>query len=370
MNNYDQLLGIRGALGMLQLQESKRELLDSLKMGGWGTMLKYNSGSLDVLSSRNDHLRYFADFERSTSALHSVGELREVLLGIEALPFSTYRESLQALVMHDPLSEYRRIYDKYNVLDPIQELRDGLRSLHILDPLKEYRDALEASRVLSDFSGMNSTFKSLGIESIIKYATREEWSAIYSYFDDKVELGPDNTISLGSATFSCAEIQRIADEIADKIFSDSSERIEQVLERLIAEVKALKSPVLEKILTLFVFPIIMTFAFSFINSGVDYYVKNYLTAPPREVEKKIKKHVISEVEDRAVLEKFRLVSGKAINVRLNPSANSPVVGQFQLGQVVALMEKRGDWSLVAWSDDGGGVVVRGWVFSRYLKKFN
>jgi hypothetical protein len=42
---------------------------------------------------------------------------------------------------------------------------------------------------------------------------------------------------------------------------------------------------------------------------------------------------------------------------------------LQFGQAVRVVEKGKDFTLVAWSSPDGSTHIRGWVYSRYLKKF-
>lgn len=64
----------------------------------------------------------------------------------------------------------------------------------------------------------------------------------------------------------------------------------------------------------------------------------------------------------------RYVSVKSLVMRLNPNARSPKIASLTYGQVVRLEKKVGDFALVVWVS--GEVELQGWVFARYLKKFN
>lgn len=279
------------------------------------------------------------------------------------------REAMKAIQLHDPMKEYREAMKAIQLRDPMKEAREAMKALQLHDPMKEFREAIKATQLHSAMRETNDAFKALGLESILKTISRQEWPLAYASLDGGITVNSDNTFTLDSTTLSCSEIQQIANEIADKTFNRSSEQLGDAITTLVAEIRALKNPALEKILSLLVYPIIVALIFSIVNPITDFYIKESLNVEKREIEKKIKKHVLAATEDRATLDSYRLVSRQFLDVRANPSARSPTLGRLYFGQVVALIEKRKDWSLVAWSDDENGVAVQGWVFSRYLGKF-
>ena len=71
-----------------------------------------------------------------------------------------------------------------------------------------------------------------------------------------------------------------------------------------------------------------------------------------------------------LLSDYRYVSAKVLVVRQNPRARSPEIGRLQFGKPVKVIQKGNDFSLVLWTDRESGVEIQGWVFSRYLGKFN
>ena len=44
--------------------------------------------------------------------------------------------------------------------------------------------------------------------------------------------------------------------------------------------------------------------------------------------------------------------------------------RLSFGKAVKLMKKERDFALVAWTDKESGAEIQGWVFARYLGKFN
>lgn len=297
-------------------------------------------------------------------------EYREAMKALQLQdPMKEYREAMKSLQLQDPMKEYREAMKSLQLQDPLKEAREAMKALQLHDPIKEFREAMKATQFHSSMREVNAAFKALGIENILKTISREEWPLAHASPDSGITVNSDNTVTLDSATLTCSEIQRIANEIADRTLSRSGEQLEFAITTLVAEIRALKNPALERILSLLVYPIIVALIFSIVNPVTDFYIKESLTAEKREIEKKIKKHVLAATKDTATLDSYRLVSRKFLDVRANPSATSQPHGRLHFGQVVVLIEKRKDWSLIAWSDDENEVAVQGWVFSRYLGKF-
>lgn len=297
-------------------------------------------------------------------------EYREAMKTLQLQdPMKEYREAMKALQLQAPMKEYREAMKSLQLQDPMKEAREAMKALQLHDPIKEFREAMKATQLHCSMQEVNEAFKALGIENILKTISRQEWPLAYASPDVSITVNSNNTVTLDSTTLTCSEIQQIANDIADRTLSRSANQLEFAITMLVAEIRALKNPALERILSLLVYPIIVALIFSIVNPITDFYIKESLTAEKREIEKKIKKHVLAATKDSAALDSYRLVTRTYLDVRANPSATSQPLGRLHFGQVVVLIEKRKDWSLVAWSDDENEVAVQGWVFSRYLGKF-
>lgn len=316
----------------------------------------------------------FRDMHEAMKALQLHDPMKEAREAMKALqlhdPMKEYREAMKVLQLQDPMKEYREAMKSLQLQDLMKEAREAMRkALQLYDPVKEFREAMTATQFHSSMREVNDAFKALGIENILKTISREEWPLAYASPNGSITVNSNDTVTLDSTTLTCSEIQQIANEIADRTLSRSAEQLEFAITTLVAEIRALKNPALERILSLLVYPIIVALIFSIVNPITDFYIKESLSAEKREIEKKIKKHVLAATKDTATLDSYRLVSRTFLDVRANPSATSRPLGRLHFGQVVVLIEKRKDWSLVAWSDDENEVAVQGWVFSRYLGKF-
>lgn len=88
--------------------------------------------------------------------------------------------------------------------------------------------------------------------------------------------------------------------------------------------------------------------------------KNILLKQVRK-EYKDKKYTFEE------LKPFRMVSTSQLPVRQTNKKNTKAIDTLHFGQVVRVIEKRRNWTLVAYQKEDGEV-VKGWVLTRYLEK--
>lgn len=65
---------------------------------------------------------------------------------------------------------------------------------------------------------------------------------------------------------------------------------------------------------------------------------------------------------------YRIVTADLLNVREAPSRKSGKMGLLELNTPVILHETKKDWSSVEYKDESNQVYIKGWVFTRYLKK--
>jgi hypothetical protein len=280
-----------------------------------------------------------------------------------------YRDSIKvASEIGSMANQYRDILKSVEIGGAVSALRGAMKSVEIGGGMRQYRDALklaETSHLTRDFLQSNGTT----IDGLVESITPSAWPVSYSDAVDSVAIRNDSTLSVGATTLHCSEIQGLVDQIADKAFKQSESNIENAISAIIVEIRALRNPALEKILTYVLFPIIIGLIFAILNPIADYYIKERLTANERVEKKNIRKHIVTSIGDQVRLASYRFVSVKSLAVHLNPSAKSPTLEYLRFGQVVFLVEKGKDWSRVAWVDEDGNVAVQGWVFSRYLNKF-
>ena len=96
--------------------------------------------------------------------------------------------------------------------------------------------------------------------------------------------------------------------------------------------------------------------------------KEYADYDQREA----KKEIIREAHDLYSTEElfeYRFVYASILNVRESSSTKSKIIGDLHLGKAVKLIKKVKSWSFIEYQDSMTSEVKKGWVFSRYLRKF-
>jgi hypothetical protein len=71
-----------------------------------------------------------------------------------------------------------------------------------------------------------------------------------------------------------------------------------------------------------------------------------------------------------ILKKYRFVTTQALYVRINHSIKSRVVGKIYFGQSVRIIRKNKNWTLVEVNQKDTDDKIIGWVFTRYISRFD
>src|SRR6202165_5999163 len=306
-------------------------------------------------------------------------------------PLKEYREQMKAL--SDPLKEYR---EQMKVLsDPLKEYREQMKALS--DPLKEYReqmkalgdplrDYLEHIKELDHFRGFQEQINALNFDPLERYrkqlvgltidpikdfpqsfAAIREFQSVFKEFAP-VTVSKEGVRPAGTKSVTTAELQLLVDDGVGRALAQSNNTVERAIHALTEEIRAIRDPLLQRIMTWLVFPLIVGLILSIANAVSDFYVKDFL-ADKRKLKKEIKQEISRSVGNAEYIKTYRLVSVMSLNVRAEGAVASRQIGTLQFGQIVELVEKRKNWSLVRWHDDETNVSLQGWVFSRYLEKF-
>lgn len=147
--------------------------------------------------------------------------------------------------------------------------------------------------------------------------------------------------------------------------------VQEAVDQIVQAIQATKEPLHQRLLFACLVPVLIAIVFAFINPVADFYVKRWLDgAPKQEATKQVKEAAREAVGDVRILSDFRFVSAQSLAMKNGPKARAPVVGQLRFGQTVRVLERERDFTLVVWRSEDGKVELQGWVFSRYLKRFN
>ncbi|WP_415295390.1 SH3 domain-containing protein, partial [Clostridium perfringens] len=129
--------------------------------------------------------------------------------------------------------------------------------------------------------------------------------------------------------------------------------------------------------------IIMSLVLSPIQSSIDDWVKNSVSVCIEQfkhedkninIDKKVKQQIVKNAKEDNVVNKkyifntYRFVSTDVLFVRSNKSIRSYKIGELKYGDVVTILKKNKNWTLVEYSQDD--CYIKGWVFTRYISRFD
>jgi len=276
-------------------------------------------------------------------------------------PIGDFRSSLA--IMLDPFKEHKKMTDFFS--NPIGDFRSSLAIMS--DPFKEHQ------KMTTSFLGPMEDFRaSLAMPSNL-FSVIQNSASLKYIRDIAIETQPDittdDTISLSTKRITATELQ----ELSNTIFRDASlarlGSLEESINNLVNEMRSQKDPLIQKILIYFIYPLIVITIASFTNPLIEYHVKSHPNPDKRVLVKKLKLGVNSVIDNRNALSAMRYVSTDILNVRAFDSIKSKTIGHLYFSSVVLVIEKKKNWILIEWNDSETSAQVTGWVFSKYLAKF-
>lgn len=320
---------------------------------------------------------------------------------LEALDLSTSIKS--SLQQNRPSAAYIRAMHAadFSALNQIQHSADmfsaATRSVSldssILARTKAIQEILRPSKIAAEYLDELTASKSLRLA--IEHSSR--WSNQYKSLTAEFEQFKDamsGTFTTGalerlarvSQTFSAMplleedaqlpESEHTFDEVINLV-QDVTEGVSKALtvqdaiDQIIQAIQAAKEPLHQRLLFAVLVPVLIAIVCTFVNPIGDFYVKKWLEdTPKQEATKYVKNAARETVGDIRLLKDFRFVSTESLALKNAPKAKALTVGQLRFGQTVRVIEKERDFTLVSWQSEDGKIELQGWVFSRYLKRFN
>lgn len=151
---------------------------------------------------------------------------------------------------------------------------------------------------------------------------------------------------------------------------ENSLTLQEVVTQLVTAIQGTKDTTQQRILA----TIIRLFQILFLlaaTSVVDFQVKEWLLNRQKvgTTVSQVRNEAAASIGDLRLLGEYRFITAKTTQVRVGPGTLTPVLGALAFGQVVYVIEKRKDFSLVKWTSPDESVQLRGWVYSRYLTGF-
>ena len=320
---------------------------------------------------------------------------------LEALDLSTSIKS--SLQQNRPSEAYIRAMHAadFSALNQIQHSADmfsaATRSVtldsSILARTKAIQEILRPSKIAAEYLDELTASKSLRLA--IEHSSR--WSNQYKSLTAEFEQFKDvmsGTFTTGalerlarvSQTFSamplleedaqlpksehtCDEVINLVQGVTEGV--SKALTVQDAIDQIIQAIQAAKEPLHQRLLFAVLVPVLIAIVSTFVNPMGDFYVKKWLEdTPKQEATKYVKNAARETVGDIRLLKDFRFVSTESLALKNAPKAKALTVGQLRFGQTVRVIEKERDFTLVSWQSEDGKIELQGWVFSRYLKRFN
>jgi hypothetical protein len=392
MKHVDMMKGLQDSMKFLDPMKEYREAMKHVDMmKGFQDSVKF----LDPMKEYREamkHVDMMKSFQDSVKFLDPMKEYREAMKHVDTM--EGLRDSMKFL---DPMKEYREamkhvdtmkdLRDSMEFLDPMKEYREAMKHVHSMKGLQEsikfilpserFKDALGATNLWDQFGGLHQQIKTLkstisaeSISSLIKEVRAINTQVGITDFGTEPSINPDGTLTFALDSIELQSLHDVGSQVILHALQNQSANIVEAIERLIVEIRSVKDPLIQKILSQLIFPVVFALVFAFFNPVADFYVKNYLNKhEKKQISTQINESVISNVQSKEVLRNLRYVKADILCVRKNKSKSGQLIGHLNFGQVVEVLEKRKNWSLIKWEDETGQISIEGWVFTRYLKNF-
>ena len=297
----------------------------------------------------------------------------------------SYNKAVERLI-RDPILEAQKSL-RHFWIDQAEKINHQMNAI-LKDPLADLRVALE-STYADSFLAMQKKMVEI---AKVPYQQMHKFLESSSYMDNLADIQKglrritdlavalpkfdfvvtaENTFVYEDKLYDLDDIQGIIEETITKYKKASldEETFLNGINRLITEIQKIKEPFIQRIIISILCPIIVWIIISFFNPLIDEIRDHLFIKDKRSAVKTVQQTIAKTEIPKNLLFDYRFVSADVLNVRSENNRKSMIVGKLYFGQIVNMIQKKKDWTLVEWQDNDGEVTIRGWVFTRYLKKF-
>lgn len=248
----------------------------------------------------------------------------------------------------DSISNIAKHYEQH--LRPISMQEEMLKMLQ----RKAYADlsAVDFARQLQE---ANPIFQAI---AAAKKSMEPLWLTLRDIDFSQLEVSEEEEQETKQATESITQV------------AIQQESLHALIETIVRTLLKQEKPTVQLMLWLHFSKLIELLISGAIAAAMAHYAPSVLGESPQAAKKEVQEKARAAVGSPQLLMEYRYVSAKVLIVRQNPRASSPEIGRLSFGKPVKLQKKEKDFALVLWTDEEGGAEIQGWVFSRYLGKFN
>lgn len=215
-------------------------------------------------------------------------------------------------------------------------------------------------------------------KSLKRYDDPTAWSSVRSLVESLAMAS--NAVSFDVAGDAVAGERldaggrrEVAAELTEIVASASVQpTMREAVDEIVGAIERTGDTIRQRFLWVLLVPLLLMLLNDVLAPMGDFYVKKKLEASSPQAEVKAVKQAAREAFGSVqVVSDFRFVSSKApLTVFATPGAKAPTIGQLHFGQAVRVLKRTRDFTLVAWKSQDDEAHLQGWVFSRYLKRFD
>ena len=183
---------------------------------------------------------------------------------------------------------------------------------------------------------------------------------------DDISLDESGSLAFAGDLFNLEEVDQKVADIVDELGRMREEKkqfFDQVLKRLEKDSKSYKTVVMNLLVTILI-GILVNLVTPYISEQINLEVKNNKQTAVREIKKQTSKQF-----NFNSISVFRFVTANKLVVRAKSSQRAQKLDELIFGQVVQVVRKKKNWCFVMYVAQGDKEVCKGWVFTRYIKKF-
>jgi len=163
------------------------------------------------------------------------------------------------------------------------------------------------------------------------------------------------------------EIEVIKSEILESIH-EGNQQLNQAIGKLYAFVLAQKDPKVIIFFQKYLLPIILSLVASFLFKYMDLPKEPLLKTKNQEIflKKQVTlglKQYIPNPKERV---QYRIVNVDKLNIREGQSMKTEVISHLSFADVVQIIKKEKNWTLIKRYNSDNETLIQGWVFTRYL----
>ena len=219
--------------------------------------------------------------------------------------------------------------------------------------------------ILEDIEGIhNIKFKDI-------FNITSEMKEFYANLpNDEIVVQEDKSIACAGKAYEISDIEKaLREKLENSGFLTDTEIGKKNFDALLSGLEKIGEPSLKSIIYSFLISMFVSIIMVFVTPHLENMQKNLLSKNKATVTKLIGREFPKTLPDKNVLYNYRFVTANPLFVWSINRQRSKLIGELLFGSVVRVIQKNKNWTLIEWKDKDNDLVIQGWVFSRYLRKF-